>query len=489
MIGDLPWGWVACTYLYCLAETLCYCFFLAPVARFGRGRFAAIPGTADTPWSASAPVSAVSSAPVAHVPRVACALVAATCFWAITMVRAYEYFGWQYTLLYFALLTGFVFAYTDRGVKGSIYLAIVIALATMFVKHTVGHVFIMRYELNYLIEGADYPLRLLAVAIVAALYCGVFWVLRRFAYRCDMADLTWGQIALMALAFVPVVYINNLVTMVIRESGAGWAKGAGPLITETLCCVCGLIVVVGNEALASLKSAERDLDYAQRLLEAQYRRYADNRAMMEDVNKKYHDIKRHVAALSQLGSGEFKTEYLRALEEEISGLHPVVQTGSEILDVILADKALECEKRGAVFSCMADGEALGFMGPTDVTTIVANLLDNAIEAIGSEAGGAGGGAAGAGDAGGAGADAREPYEIQLKIARTGHGVTVIRAENTYCGDLAEGPVDLATLTHRGAGHGYGLKNVAAVAGKYAGTVSLRIDRGRFVATVAIPPRD
>ena len=469
MIGDLPWGWVACTYLYCLTETLCYCFFLAPVARFGSGRFGTIPGAPDISRGASA----AHVAPVACVPRVACVFVATTCFWAITMVRAYEYFGWQYALLYLALLTGFVFAYTDRGMKGSIYLAIVIALATMFIKHAVGHAFIMRYELNYLIEGADYPLRLLAVAIVAALYCCMLWVLRRFAYRCDMADLTWGQIAIVALAFVPVVYINSLVTMVIRESGAEWARGVGPLLTEAICCVCGLIVVVGNEALASLKSAERDLDYAQRLLQAQYRRYADNRAMMEDVNKKYHDIKRHVAALSQLGSGEFKAEYLRALEEEISGLHPVIQTGSEILDVILADKALECEKQGVVFSCMADGEALGFMSPTDVTTIVANLLDNAIEAIGTNA------------VGGAG----EPYEIQLKIARTKNGVTVIRAENTYEGELPEGPVDFALLARRGAGHGYGLRNIAAAADKYAGTVSLRVDRGRFVATVAIPMQD
>ena len=58
-----------------------------------------------------------------------------------------------------------------------------------------------------------------------------------------------------------------------------------------------------------------------------------------------------------------------------------VRTGNETLDVLLANKSLQCEQRGIRFDRMIDGELLDFMKPADIYSLFGNAVDNAIEAV------------------------------------------------------------------------------------------------------------
>lgn len=337
----------------------------------------------------------------------------------------------------------------------------------MFITHCVGHYLILRYELNYLVEGGDYGIRLASIAVTSLLYLCSFLVLRRFVYQCSIEQLTWPQIVLMVFAALPAIYINNLVTLSMRETDESWARSWMPVFVEAVSCVSGLVVVVGNEAIASLKQARSELDHAQRVIEMQYARYVNDQAMMDDVNKKYHDIKRRVDALSQLGSADLRKEYVRSLEEEISQLHPVISTGNEILDTIIADKARECDERCITLTCMVDGTLLSFMKLLDVTAIVANLIDNSIQAVDRYDG--------------------ELYrEISLKVAKNESGMILICVENPYNDSLPDGIVTIQMLSRGRARKGYGVRNILAAVERYSGNMAMRAEGETFRTVIAIP---
>ncbi|MBQ6507365.1 MAG: GHKL domain-containing protein [Clostridia bacterium] len=57
-----------------------------------------------------------------------------------------------------------------------------------------------------------------------------------------------------------------------------------------------------------------------------------------------------------------------------------VRTGNAALDVILTEKSLTCEYEDISFSCIADGDALAFMGAPDLYAFLGTALDDAIKA-------------------------------------------------------------------------------------------------------------
>ena len=59
----------------------------------------------------------------------------------------------------------------------------------------------------------------------------------------------------------------------------------------------------------------------------------------------------------------------------------VVKTGYEPLDTVLTERGLMCQNEGVTLSPMADGQALSFMQPAEVYTLVGGLLDAAIEDV------------------------------------------------------------------------------------------------------------
>ncbi len=56
------------------------------------------------------------------------------------------------------------------------------------------------------------------------------------------------------------------------------------------------------------------------------------------------------------------------------------QTGSHTLDMVLTQKALRCSQLNIPLSVIADGGLLNFMDDIDLYTMMANILDNAMEA-------------------------------------------------------------------------------------------------------------
>lgn len=97
------------------------------------------------------------------------------------------------------------------------------------------------------------------------------------------------------------------------------------------------------------------------------------------INRKCHDLKHQIRAM-QRSQGEWG-DYLQKMQEAVSAMEASYHTGNRALDYILQEKTLLFGKYKIVFSCQADGTAIGFMRSPDIYALFGNILDNAWESV------------------------------------------------------------------------------------------------------------
>ena len=161
-----------------------------------------------------------------------------------------------------------------------------------------------------------------------------------------------------------------------------------------------------------------------------------------------------------------ETFRLDQMEAEIKTYEAQYKTGNQVLDTVLTGKGLYCMQNNISLTCVADGRLLDFMEVMDLSAIFGNALDNAIECV---------------------EKIRNPEKRLIHVTVSSQrNFVLIRFENYYEGDLhfSEG---LPITTKKDENfHGYGLKSIRYVVGKYDGIATVRTEKQWFVLQILLP---
>jgi len=191
------------------------------------------------------------------------------------------------------------------------------------------------------------------------------------------------------------------------------------------------------------------------------------RESIDAVNDRVAQIREQVARLERSGSAVDRDAIAR-IERSVGVYDSVVRTGNDVIDVILAEKSLVCEREGITFTCIADGAALSFMPAADLYSLLGNAIENAIDAV---------------------RDVSDPEmrSIGLVIRRMGlRGMVAVNVENYYEGEL-EFENGLPRTTKGSAlVHGYGMRSMRALVEGYGGTLAVHARDGVFHLNALIP---
>jgi len=105
--------------------------------------------------------------------------------------------------------------------------------------------------------------------------------------------------------------------------------------------------------------------------------------IIEQLQNVYHDVDNHIEMISSLlinGKEAATDEYLSTLRSEVKQIGFLFETGSSALDTALYSKMKVAEKYGITVHVSAESsDILANINSFDMTTVVSNLLDNAIE--------------------------------------------------------------------------------------------------------------
>ncbi|MDE7277456.1 MAG: GHKL domain-containing protein [Lachnospiraceae bacterium] len=205
------------------------------------------------------------------------------------------------------------------------------------------------------------------------------------------------------------------------------------------------------------------------VLEQQVKIYSNQLEVIEQTQTKVrslrHDMRHHIQELRRLTARNEEEEtmrYLDKMETAMTNEKEYVYSGNREIDGILnymLEKAndvlgqVEIEIRN-----LRNLDEYSF----ELTVILGNLLDNAIDAAGQT---------------------KEQYlRFQMEEEK---GVLYIQVANRYCGELVEKDGRLLSTKTGGRKHGFGLKNVQDIVEKNHGTLDIRYDNEMFEVDVVL----
>lgn len=262
-----------------------------------------------------------------------------------------------------------------------------------------------------------------------------------------------------AMLSVSVIFTVNLLVCISRTF-EGENLLLSVIIKSFAITLCTVILVLCS-GLLTQNEKSRQMDILRQLWKQDQAQYESVKASMDAISMKCHDLK-HVFNRIE---GKLNQEELAQLQSAITMYDSRVETGNDVLNVVLSEKNLVCSKHGIQFSAMMDGSLLTFLTPVQTYTVFGNLMDNAIEAV-----------------------QKVPAEnriISLSCQRTPAGIEI--EESNYFNRSVAPPADSIRTTKADvARHGFGIKSIQYIAQQYGGTVETTMQEDMFFLRIFFP---
>ena len=221
----------------------------------------------------------------------------------------------------------------------------------------------------------------------------------------------------------------------------------------------GLFVEFYQLAYQEMKS-ERDI--LKQLLHQEALQYQREKETIDVINIKCHDLKHQLHILE----AQYGKDKMKEMRQAVDGYDSLFRTGCVALDTVLGMKNYNCERNHIQFTCLANGEKLGFLPEEDVYSLFSNILDNAIEA------------------------AEQITDVEKRLIRVvvhqAHNCVMIQIENyTEAHRSIDGGLPPTTKGDSTL-HGYGLKSIQYIAAKHQGMMAVDCKNNWFILKIMLP---
>lgn len=206
------------------------------------------------------------------------------------------------------------------------------------------------------------------------------------------------------------------------------------------------------------RELKKKLDLFQTQSSLQYRYYEQLEEKYKESRKMIHDMKNHLAAIQQLYEKDARPatdQYMNDLYHMLNRFGEKYYSSNKMLNIICNDKLSFAQQKGIAVTAEIGDVDFSDIRDIDITTIFANLLDNAIEAA---------------------ADTPTPY-LKLKIQEV-HSFRVVSLINSALPDQKK------------SGHmGLGLENVRHTVETYSGTINREQLADEFHISLMLPGKE
>lgn len=189
--------------------------------------------------------------------------------------------------------------------------------------------------------------------------------------------------------------------------------------------------------------------------------------LYQNIRSVRHDMTNHIMTLEKLYAGKETKEareYAGNIKAALAQMAGEIKSGNPVTDIILQEQKSEAEKRNIRFQCDYHYPAGSNVNAFDISVILSNALQNAIENAG---------------------DDKTAYVSILSYRKK--NAYMIEISNSFSGDLQWDTENELPVTSKGEtdGHGYGIMNIRRVAKKYAGDIDIVYGDGEFRLSILL----
>ena len=188
----------------------------------------------------------------------------------------------------------------------------------------------------------------------------------------------------------------------------------------------------------------------------------------EDIRRLYHDMNNHLYAIKKMNRNKSDSlEYIESIQNELNKANQIKASGNAIFDIIVDEKMKICEKKGIDFILDVDSKNTGFIKNIDMSSILTNILDNAIEAC----------------------DKMTSNKKYIKLTSMwADDMFVIICENSKENEVKKIGDRFITDKLNKSEHGIGIKSVEKSVKNYDGNMMIFCDDNLFKVKIMIPKR-
>lgn len=291
-------------------------------------------------------------------------------------------------------------------------------------------------------------------SITIAVYIIIYLVMLRKVRFCTVIVDNKLQIAISTIFIMATIFLDQF----ILNAAVTYSQKVQIIIMSVATCMLGIMLEMSN---MSSKNIELQRDIAARLRTEEREKFSTDKAIIDLLNIKAHDLKHQIANFSLETNAAINetTAVLQAYEE-------LVHTGNEALDAILAHKLRQATEMNIKLTFMVDGEKLSFIRDIDIYSLFGNILDNAIEAVKQ-------------------LDDVDKRIVSVSVTSQEYFVS-ISATNFFSGtiNIADG-LPKTTKVDR-LYHGFGLQSIKMLTEKYQGDLNISVKKDIFTLDILFP---
>ena len=262
---------------------------------------------------------------------------------------------------------------------------LIIAVCSVLTSSAVGDVFVViRSQTSRTLGWEDHPeLTGIFVALslsLSVLLIGFFHIIRRLRNKQDNTPVPI-KIVILTPVIMHVFIILSAFVFEFYYSD----RMQGLILVITMIFLLALLLLFFNSWVSfrernSLKSMN---SINEELISSQARFFESTAKADHEIRAMRHDMKNNIQVLMLLleqGEYDKMREYLEEMGEKLSGTEVNAHTGDMIADAIIADKKVLANSKNINLKYSGRIEGVNIT-PVDMCKILANLLDNAIEAV------------------------------------------------------------------------------------------------------------
>ncbi|MEI3536562.1 MAG: ATP-binding protein [Bacilli bacterium] len=385
-------------------------------------------------------------------------------------------YSWWYSSLMFFILFCFCFVSMVFIYDESLQKIFFIAIASYTAQHLsyqFYNLLITVIDIDYLTSSSQYSsnpvtysslqVSLILFSVMLVVYVTVYEIINEF-----FIEKICSKSAKVSNISIIVISSFILAIDIIFNSVVVYSNLRDKIISIIICLyniVCCLMVLLLQFYVMSLKQSQTDLLITSQLLYNSEEQYKQNKENIELINIKCHDLKHQIERFSQKGS--FSQEESKELESMIDIYDTNVKTGNDVLDLIIKEKSLLCQKKNIKLKCYADCSKLNFITETDLYNLFGNALDNSIEAVSK-------------------INDYDKRRINL-IVKNMMSFVSINIENYFEGHIELDKNGIPKTTKNNVQyHGFGMKSIKLVINKYHGDLKIVTDGDIFSLCILFP---
>jgi hypothetical protein len=262
------------------------------------------------------------------------------------------------------------------------------------------------------------------------------------------------------LSVFTVAFVNILTCIARVYESESFAMN---MVVKVFVILFSFVVLMLGRGIFSESRHAREKSVLRELRKQDQLQFETVKASMDMVNMKCHDL-RHIFNKIE---DKLTEEEASTLKEAMTFYDASIKTGNDVMDIVLCEKKVLCEKNGIRFSCDANGKGFSFLSATETYSLFGNIIDNAIEAV----------------------KKLQDEEKKMILLYCGEedGKLSIEEMNYYEGELQMIDGVPTTTKPDAARHGYGTKSIRYITEQHKGTVDIGLKDGMFSMKLTFPP--